>query len=64
MKPKNFLFYIRKFILSLLYIHCERKPSTLRAYVFTVEKKLQQKISQLNALILLYMINILKMVSP
>ena len=40
--------------------HYGRKPSTLRALVFTVGKKLQLKTSQLNARISLYMMNIIK----
>ena len=49
MKPLNLLFDIHKFIPSLLSLHNGRKPSRLKAFVFTVEKKLQLKTSQMNA---------------
>ena len=64
MKPENLLLGIHKFILSFLFLHYGRNRSTLRAFDFTVGKKLQQKTSQLNAPIPLFMINIMKMVSP
>ena len=62
LNPK-ILFDVHRFISSLLSLHSGRKPSTLRAFIFTVVKKLQLKTSQSNAPIPLYM-NIIKMVSP
>ena len=58
------LFDIHRFIPSILSLHNGRKLSRLKAFVLTVGKKLQLKTSRLNAPILLYMMNTMKVVLP
>ena len=64
MEPKSLLFDICEFIPLLLYLHYGRKPIKLGPFVFSVGKKFQLKSSSLNASTPLYMMNIMKMVSP